>query len=378
MKKYYSICLVILIILTGCTATPVKETSTNQAISDIKIENIKDIIPISKEIVKDQKITVKSYIINAQTGERINTDSLFDEVPNLFQMHGYDIYSSIYQYYKDRLVIGCQSCGGKSYVYKVVDGGRLLVDTVNYNILYYDENKKLYMAQTDEGYVTLDEKYAVSEEFPVLKDTNITTKDQGFQLQAYGVNEIYYLGKYDEKPYQLMKYNANEKKLVVVCDLIEELKRQGIGFEEGSEINPQMTLYKEGQKSYVAISINRIWNGKDDFKEVNKNILINTTNNVITLDNVFEENESAYPEIDFSKNIMQSSDKISIFKLKEGKIMRESDYNAEDIINDEDNHINYIYRMDDKEIIMNVPSGVIKYNIADDTSEQLYVDRVEV
>ncbi|EIE5965833.1 hypothetical protein LDQ41_001907, partial [Listeria innocua] len=152
---------------------------------------------------------------------------------------------------------------------------------------------------------------------------------------------------------------------------------QGIDFEEGSEINPKMTLYKEGQKSYISISVDRIWNGKDDFKEINKNILINITNNVAIFDNAFEEDDSAYPELDFSRNVMQSSDKISIFKLNEGKIIRVNDYNAEDIINDGDNHINYIYRMDDKEIIMNVPSGVVKYNIAEDKSEQLYVDRLE-
>ncbi|HHQ1025733.1 TPA: hypothetical protein ACSK82_002958, partial [Listeria innocua] len=114
--KYYCMYLIVLVLLSGCTTTPVKENTSNQSISNIKVENIKDIIPISKEIVKDQKIKVKSYILNAQTGERINTDILFDEVPNLFQMHGYDIYSSAYQYYKDRLVIGCQSGGGKSYV----------------------------------------------------------------------------------------------------------------------------------------------------------------------------------------------------------------------------------------------------------------------
>ncbi|MBC2182554.1 hypothetical protein HCB33_04190 [Listeria sp. FSL L7-0233] len=377
MKKYYCMYLIVLVLLSGCTTTPVKENTSNQSISNIKVENIKDIIPISKEIVKDQKIKVKSYILNAQTGERINTDILFDEVPNLFQMHGYDIYSSAYQYYKDRLVIGCQSGGGKSYVYKISDDGQLTVDTVNYNILYYDENKRLYIAQTDEGYVTLNEKYAVNEEFPVLKDSNITTKDQRFILQAYGVNEIYYLGRYGEKTYQLMKYNSNEKKLVKVYDLVEELKQQGIDFEEGSEINPKMTLYKEGQISYISISVDRIWNGKDDFKEINKNILINITNNVAIFDNAFEEDDSAYPELDFSRNVMQSSDKISIFKLNEGKIIRVNDYDAEDIINDGDNHINYIYRMDDKEIIMNVPSGVVKYNIAEDKSEQLYVDRLE-
>lgn len=378
MKRYINLVAGLLLLLAGCSAIPNEDnTSSTSSISDIQITNIKDIVPITKELVDNGTITLKSFIVNTTNGERINTDSLFEEVPNFFTLFGNKTYDSNYQYYTDQLVVGCQSCGGTSYVYRTDNDQHLVIDTVNYNIVYYDEDKKTYLAQTQEGYVLLDNNYQVKDQYPVLSDNNINADDDVFQLKAYGLDEIYYVGKYGGKPYQIMKYDINSKQLKLVYDLIEALNAQGIAIDGNAEFNPAITYYKNQGEAYLMLLLNKAWNGKDDFVLINKIVMINSNDDSISFEDAYDETDVAYPQLDFSYNVMQSSDMISLFKLENKQIIRFKEYYAEDIINDEDNHINYIYRIDENEIIMNVPSGVMKYDIQSNTSTQLYVDRVE-
>jgi hypothetical protein len=364
MKKNFLLILAMIFILSACQKKIEPKVESVKTNIDT-LQEVINYVPVIDHIVENGRIITQNKYLNLELEEEyLFPNELFDDI-SIHDIGGSRNFASTYQYYQDRLVIGCESCGGKSYV-GVLNGEKIESKVIQQNIILYDEKTDTYYAQSrsGDGFEILDgkgEKILKHIPLPVTQDELI-----GSSIALLSPEILVYFGKHNGRAFNLMRYDFQSERWI---DLLEfsEFSQEMEGFGNIS--------YNENYSDWISITVNQLYDkSAEEVITVNKVFFVNyKTLEKREYDNLTYRAPFAFIQgSDYS--IAVDSDQITFIDPNPDNPQVVKTLYVEALNPNGDNHINSLIQyIPNNRLIIFVPNGYVKYDL--NTNESEYIIR---
>lgn len=353
--------LILIVFVSGCT--------NNKSQNNLTFNNIKDLIfapPLGE--MQNGELVNKNIIINKETKETelliLDNDlALMDIVP---PQQAYNLAAS---YYKDKVIYGGLNAGGKSVIFELDTEGRIISKVVNFNLIYYDEDKDVYVRQSlpeeEQGVYYLDKNLEQFDFVPLPDNINM---ESPFKLDILSLEKVVFFGKNIDANYQLLVYDFYQ----------HTWKSLNLPLPMTSSMNVYADfLYSESLPDYIHLYISDIVNIPDNKSvDVNKLYSLNlNTSEKYEKELKLTKKTKKIVQMQNMSNIFLAYDKdgIDIYDYSLEKVELKKSIYAEDIaLVGDHHHINGILQYNERDFIVETPYGVFKFNFDTNEAETIY------
>jgi len=326
--------------------------------------SIIDFVPIIEPTAKQENDGIVNRYVNLTN--MIATDlphELFKN-ENINSIIGSRKAIGTYQYYSDRMVIGCESCGGRSYVAKMIEG-EVSIQKINKNIIHFDEQDKTYLTQavSEPRYEIMDETLtAIVDTIPL--PTDLTTLAEG-DVYLYDKTHAYYFGSHEGKKFVLMQYKPETKSWEVVRQVLDY----------GDEIQGFGDMsYNARYADWVSINVDQLYDARNEqVMTLNKTYFVNTTTGEIKEHELLSYRAPFFATDNMKYSIAVDRDEILVIDPNPDNPQVIDTYVIEEMNKEGEMRINGVLQyIEGEKIIMFVPDGYVQYDIKANKGQYIF------